>query len=563
MSFRRKFCIHRRTSSGASLALALAVFGFLAMAIMLFSLGFTGLLGSYHEQRSALEAATLAAAKDVSSIVINDPNFGFIGLSDASPIGRGTTAGDNFFTPVTGINTLFATIRLDMIVAHYMQDPVMAKLAMQDYNNALIAQTNLCQTINAAVAVGGQGFDYNGQPVTPYADAVQAYNANKVHLVIGQGSSLKPGSLQIKLGYVPGLHCRTPAPQPVATANLSTGQSYQGFYEPYQSLPDADSGVPFVFSAMGSDVALVDFRKFQSSMTGLPFVVPPTVVKVDADEETTGSPASTIIHATAAALCATVIDQRANPGALTFSFPGGIPPDISSPAGLINSAQIQTDPVDSFQTPLNGDYPQTALSTYSMPIFLTSPINDKDPTHPLFQHVLSTALYDWLKQGGPTVNVNNFVQAFINNFGGGVNGPQVQRYHLRPDGSVQNDVLTLNPVVNDCVSNNQFRATTGLGYSCNSVAPYDTYDLQIIDFVRTQSLANGGKHAGRPLDYNPGSLQPNPNPVVPSYATIFEDPTLKYQTFLLGPGGGAVRSTYNNEGIAVDFTIRLRPQPSS
>ncbi len=67
------------------------------IAILLFALGYTRLVGSSQEQRTAIEAASLAAAKEISRIVVNDPNFGYISLSDAAPVGKATAAGDNFF----------------------------------------------------------------------------------------------------------------------------------------------------------------------------------------------------------------------------------------------------------------------------------------------------------------------------------------------------------------------------------------------------------------------------------------------------------------------------------
>ena len=81
---------------GNTLVLIVAVMAIL-IAILLFALGYTRLVGSNQEQKTAIEAASLAAAKEISRIVINDPNFGFISLSDAAPVGKSTAAGDNYF----------------------------------------------------------------------------------------------------------------------------------------------------------------------------------------------------------------------------------------------------------------------------------------------------------------------------------------------------------------------------------------------------------------------------------------------------------------------------------
>ncbi|HIN65038.1 MAG TPA: hypothetical protein EYM95_10390, partial [Candidatus Obscuribacterales bacterium] len=63
------------TSSGNTLALIAAISAGILILILLFALSYTRLVGSSQEQRTAVEAAALAAAKDVSRIVINDPNF--------------------------------------------------------------------------------------------------------------------------------------------------------------------------------------------------------------------------------------------------------------------------------------------------------------------------------------------------------------------------------------------------------------------------------------------------------------------------------------------------------
>jgi hypothetical protein len=226
-----KMSIIQRRRRGASLVLVIAIFVGLALIVLLFCLGFTGLIGSYHEQRSAVEASALAAAKDLSAIVIDDPNFGLIGLSDSPPIGTATAAGDGYDTSVTGINTLFGTIRLDLIIADTMQDPLMTQLALADYKNALVAQASLGTALNAAVALNGTGKDANGNVLNPTVDAVNAYNSNNVHLAIGQASTLVPGSLRLSLGYVDELASRTPLPQPQSAAALSSSnQEAQGFY---------------------------------------------------------------------------------------------------------------------------------------------------------------------------------------------------------------------------------------------------------------------------------------------------------------------------------------------
>jgi hypothetical protein len=536
----KKFC---RQRTGASLVLVIALFGTLALMLMLFCLKFTGFLGSYHEQKSAIEAAALASAKDISAIVINDPNFGLIGLSDSSPIGTATAAGDNFYTSATGINTLLGTIRLDLIIADYLEDPLMRQLVLADYTNALTAQANLVAALNATMTSGGTGQDVNGNTVNPNQDALNAYNANKVHLAIGQTCSLVPGSLQLSLGYVDGLATRTPIPQPQSIASVSASQQSQGFYVPNAEIDYKNT--PFVFAALGPNATLVDFRDFQKSVNGLPFSTP-SVVKVDANELYSENAAiSHTVHATAAALAGTVVDQRPNPGSFSITFVDGPVPEIVQPGDLINNSQIQADPTDMMQTPPNGDYPQTALVNYSIPI-----LPDPDPFHPKFENVISVALYDWLKRGGTGVNVQSLINMLQTPMNYGAGGAQMQRFHLTASGTVTNDSVGWGQQ-NLCVSNNQYRAISGLGLASSNG---NRYDLQITDYVHLAGRARSGIHAGEPLNM-PGLT--GGNAIASSYSgpSMFENITWSYLEFLAGAG---IRPTYNNEGIAVDFTIRMR-----
>jgi len=508
---------------------------------MMFSLGFTGFIGSYHEQRSAIEAAGLAVAKDISGIVIDDPNFGLVGLSDSSPIGTNTSAQDGFRTEVIGINTLLGTIRLDLIISDYLQDPIMNKMALNDYNKALQTQQALVTALNSVIA-GGTANDCNGNLINPLQDAIQAYNSNKVHLVMGQSSTLITNTLTLTLGYVDGLATRTAVPQPQSIANLTSSQMQQGFYTSNVSAPYDNQ--PFVFAALGSNATLVDFRAFQTSISGLPYSTP-TVVKIEADELYKSDTSSRTVHAVAAAVAGTVTDQRPYPGAFTISFPDGPPPEISSPGDLINNVQIQADPTDSLQTAAAGDYPQTALSFYTI-----AGLPDPDPNHPQFENVLSTALYDWLKRGGVTVNVQSLITTLETPLTYKT-GAQIQRLHLTSSGAVTVDSVTMGQT-DLSVSNKQFRATSGLGIvSTNG----NSYDLQITDFVHVPGRTNGGLHAGEPLNY-PG--QNVSNPAAASYVSgaMYENTTWLYEAFL--SGSNAIRPTYNSEGIGIDFTIRMR-----
>jgi hypothetical protein len=101
------------------------------------------------------------------------------------------------------------------------------------------------------------------------------------------------------------------------------------------------------------------------------------------------------------------------------------------------------------------------------------------------------------------------------------------------------------------VSNNQYRALSGLGLVSKNG---NSYDLQITDYGRLPGRKNGGIHAGEPLNV-PGMMGSNPASASYVAGGMYENTTWSYQEYLTGSG---VRPTYNSEGIASDFTIRMR-----
>jgi hypothetical protein len=76
-------------------------------------------------------------AEKLSRIVVNDSHFGFIALSNSPPIGKATVADDGEPCPISGINNLLATIRLDTLMAHELNDSNLCQLADADYEQAI------------------------------------------------------------------------------------------------------------------------------------------------------------------------------------------------------------------------------------------------------------------------------------------------------------------------------------------------------------------------------------------------------------------------------------------
>ncbi len=548
-----------RKRSGSTLVLIIALTATVGLAVIFFGLKYSQELGSYQEEKSAIEAAALVAAKDLSRIVLEDANFGFIALSDFAPVGQGTVAGDGYGMPVQGINTLLATVRMDMILADYMQDPVMRALAVRDYTNAIAAQKRLVAYLTKIINNNGQGIDVNGVTVSPLQDATEVYKKNAVRME-GNYAQLVPGSLKLTLGYVPNSQSsRAAVPMPSGVAQLSASQQSGGFYMPNVAVFYKNK-YPLVFGALCADATLVEAKSFQQNL-GINGSIP-TVVLVQAqeiyhDKDIHGEATHTVSIASAAEAGA-IIDRRPNPGSLTLTFLNGPISQVQTLGDIFKESQIASDPTDLLQTPLQGDYPDTPLSPFSISL-----IPAASPTHPQFDSLVSVGFYDWLRRAGTNLNLTQLMNVLTTPLPYSGNGPQVLCFDVQTDGTIKctNRAATQ---TNLCVSQRQWAAISGLGLDSAQVKNINTtlyYDLQITDFTYQPGRINGGKHGGEPLSY-PGIMKANPNAANNVVQTLLENSQLMYRSFLTNSGSNYVRPTYNTPGIAFDFTFRLRQNPN-
>lgn len=111
--------------SGNTLILMLVLIGFVVLAIALFTVNYTQLMLSNKEAKTAIDAAALQAALDLSRVVIthekDNTYFGNVALvDDLYTDDKGNL--DSTKRPVLGINTIMATIRLDALIANELKN---------------------------------------------------------------------------------------------------------------------------------------------------------------------------------------------------------------------------------------------------------------------------------------------------------------------------------------------------------------------------------------------------------------------------------------------------------
>ncbi len=437
-----------RSMRGNTLILILAVTVGIVMTLLLFALAYTRLLGTHQEQKTAIEAASLAAAREMSKIVVFDPTCGYVSLSDSAPNGAGTMPqsglSDQYPVPVKGINTMIGTARLGLIIAdkiaqhappagcaaYDMSD--MEQLALLDLNNALKAWdpaigggsgNGLRQVLEASLTPSGspQALDIQGVQVKPYDMALLAYNQNDIRM--NGESSYVSGSLQLTLGCIQGgAATNIPVPRETGAATVATcpaaarvsSSVIPGFvYMSYTSVPyttAAGNTGNYVFGGIGDSVRLMDHKKWVATVAGLPYQIP-TIVRAEADQLIKDMHNSTPkpIHAAACAQPASVYDPKPKPGALSISFPDGQPAGITMPGHLLAHPQMidNTNDADCL-TATNGDYPSDAptssLSQSNHPLDGVGTVNMR-PIGKVWQ----VALFDWIRRAGVKADVQAVV----------------------------------------------------------------------------------------------------------------------------------------------------------
>lgn len=493
----------RNSSSGNTLVLIVAVMAGILTLVLLFALAYTRLLGGNQEQRTAIEAASIAAAKDLGRIVINDSNFGYVGLSDAAPVGTATAAADGYSMPVFGLNTVTGTIRLDLIIADKTNNATMKYFCKKDLANLKSAKDKLTTALQAALLPGGSGKDIDGNIVEPYASAEKAYEANKVRMTAS--SRYVKGSLKLTLGTLSqGVQTNIPLPKPNTWANVNTtSQSRAGYYISEVNCPY--DGEDFVFGSISNNIKLVNLQLFQSGTSGLPYTIP-AVVKAEADQL---FDKDKIVHLAAASTTASVFDPKPAPGTLSIAFPDGKPPFIATPYDIMNSPILAGAPIMTIKTPQVDDYPNSSGNPMNTVTWGGS-------GSATISSVWAQAMYDWFKQAGTKLSAKDAVDMLTNALmTSGAAGPFTTGYmdvfQVDANGNVVQKLVLIDPDPFEAVSNKQMyaeskgAATTTAGKKASPA----TWDVYIRDQVAQMGTINGGIHGGRPLSNPLVALAPS------------------------------------------------------
>lgn len=438
--------LQRRKRSGNVMILIAAITLGIIIAVILFALDYNQFLGASHQHLTAVESAGLAAAQDISRIVVRDPNYGYIALTDYPPVGRATVAPDGRPVPVTGINTIIGTARMDLLLAHAIGNRTMLAMAERDYNNAMAASRLLTDCLKNALAqpeggptgqaqIAGDGgtdprsgpwTDMDGQIVNPYADAKGVYMANLTSMS-NHGRPIV-NSFRCTLGYLDtGGSTLTQIPRPEQLSQVQSNQRQGDFYKAFINIPA--HGHDFYFAGLSSQPALIDARQFKPDDNSRIC----SAVRVEAEhsferkESTTEQVFKTIACAEPSGTPDTVPG-----GVMTIAFPDGLPTgnSVSTIRDLLTSGDLGRA-VSNIAEARNGDYPLDPPATLIGGIPLLTPGGSTSPSP---TEMFAGGMFDWLRSNRTRPNIAS-VTAFLglnirNTLSSGAVGALPQKFDL-------------------------------------------------------------------------------------------------------------------------------------
>jgi hypothetical protein len=563
-------------------------------------------MATRQEQHTAIESAALAATRDLGKIFIEDAHFGYIGLVDYAPVGKGVAAADGYGLPVHSINSVLATIRLDMLIAQKLNNPDMLQMAATDYQYAMSAKDQLNATLASAVLPTAPNFtDVEGKSFNVYQDALNAYQQNVVRMA--GPSQLSKNSLSLTLGLNQQSSTTTVVPSPSDLADLRASDQINGCYVAYKNIPFKKYN--FVFCGTAANTALFDLSTFTATdASTLPYCVPSSVLAQAAQTFTKGA------FQSSDKACAQVggpQDTRPDPGALVVSFPDGCPTEITTIQSMIDAPAISAIPMTWYGT--SGDFPAPKTSVTKL-ANLNYPLDSLNSA----KSAIELGLYCWLKHAGPGVNiqsVSNMVTAII--VPGGII-PRVEEYSgatwpqtaYAPNGPfIGSDtcqlglmsVYTLNAatgiiqqqtLVEDWiyVTNSDAQVVAVSNQSLSALSTVRTYDTVVAINDYQFGATAGGAHGGEPILDNRFTQNPVytpnyvPTPLVvppvntwpttgPSWAGdaggwAYQnwkqvvggsagggDVTWPYLTLQPKSSAGEIRPTYQQNGLSVEIAL--------
>ncbi|MCC7530944.1 MAG: hypothetical protein IT342_20660 [Candidatus Melainabacteria bacterium] len=373
-------------------------------------------LNQQHKDSNSVDRAVYLAARSLSEITTSHPSLGRVGLIDSAPPQNFSYAEKKKHPRVIGLNTLYATLRVDALIARRLRNQALIDLSLRDFKIARQLEAELTRRIFAAVEQVPAQDPGIAEPPESVArqltgtdsEAEENNNDGKNDSILQEVSRLLSDDVKgrgpnlvdvrITLGSVEPsrLSSQTFAPQQDAGKEFVK----DGMYRPGIPVPMPD-GQTVTFFAYPHSTRLIDTSWFKSGSHGCA----PWAVRLDAIYEKSKKKGQheKIVKTACAAVGGEPVYPK--PSAFIVNFPQGKPNRFDKLSDILNFRNWDS----------NGEWQQVVGTEVPGKGSLAPPI--EAITGGLTPgDALAHALYDWLKQMGPLVEPGNFSQMMDQSF---------------------------------------------------------------------------------------------------------------------------------------------------
>lgn len=419
--------------------------------------------------KTAVEGAALVAGNDLSRIVINDPNFGYVSLSNYPPVGKSTCANDGRPMPVIGINTLVGTCRQNAIIADILQNETMNRLVDNDLDALGATVDDLNSTLNKSLtaASGGRFYDLDGKSVNPLQD-VYAYLQSALPPNV-QLESVKLSHGWLSSGGTTGI--TAPAGR---SAQLQAQDVHAGQYEAFTRMGLRKRS--FSFAGLGSSANLVDHSAFRNADNKHIS----SIVKVEVTVAMKTAPYAKI---TCESCCQPYTNPDLEPGgAMTVRFSGRPVTGLMSWSDFLSVGNFHENKVSAYKVQ-GGDYgyePDAQMAGI------------KQSANERTSQEFAEHLYYWLRNGHMRPSIDSVISMINEPFRSCPN--EVYTYEFANNGSILRTITDGTHFPRPVAADGQVTSVTD---PClrNGLSPVIIFR----DNVKFLGTVYGGKHAGQPL----------------------------------------------------------------
>lgn len=379
-----------------------------SVVIALYVLGVCA-LNQQHKDSNSLDRAAYIAARSLSEITASHPSLGKVGLIDFAPPQEVSYSERKKQLRINGLNSLYATLRVDALIAQKLQNQSLINLNERDFKIAKQLEGELTRRMFAAVeqvpaqdpgivepqqaahqliTAESDGQDDGGSSSSSSDSILQQVSQVLSDDIKGRGTNLV--DVRISLGCVaPGkLSSQTYAPLEERDKEYVKDGMYRSGIP--IAMPD---GKTVVFHGQPHSTRIIDPTWFNSEIKGSA----PSAVRVEAIYERNKEGGQKEKFAKTA--CAAVGGEPVYPRASAFvvNFPHGKPSQFEDLSSILSFKHWESQ--GEWQQVVGTEVP--GKGSLAPPIeAIAGGLTPGD--------ALAHAMYDWLKQMGPLVEPEKF-----------------------------------------------------------------------------------------------------------------------------------------------------------